>query len=134
VSERSIEGVRREVEGDDTTEESIVNDDSTSPATPSTDSTYEVLVDDNYHYMDEKERYSAGVFPTYGEALAHAKQIVDESLREFLEPGNSAGDLIRSYVLFGVDPWIRPTPEGIERFSARDYARQRATEIASPDP
>ena len=51
--------------------------DSTGKSTPPTDS-YEVFVDDNFHYMDEEERYSAAVFPTYGEALAHAKRIVDE--------------------------------------------------------
>ena len=104
--------------------------DSTGKATPSTDS-YEVLVDDNYHYMDENERYSAGVFQTYGEALWHAKRIVDKSLLDLYEPGKSVADLIASYVLFGEDPWIRPTPEGTERFSARDYARQGALEIVS---
>ena len=111
-----------------------MNADSTDPGAPSADSTYEVLVDDNYHYMDEDERYSAGVFPTYGEALVRAKQIVEDSLLGFREPGQSADDLMRSYVLFGEDPWIRPTPEGTERFSARDYARQRAPEIASSGP
>ena len=104
--------------------------DSTGEATPSTDS-YEVLVDDNFHYMDEEERYSAGVFQTYGEALGHAKRIVDESLLHLHEPGKSVGDLIARYVSFGEDPWIRPTPEGTERFSARDYARQRALEVVN---
>ena len=104
--------------------------DSTGKATPSTDS-YEVLVDDNYHYMDENERYSAGVFQTYGEALGHARRIVDKSLLDLHEPEKSVADLIASYVLFGEDPWIRPTPEGTERFSARDYARQGALEIVS---
>lgn len=105
--------------------------DSTDRTTPSTDSTYEVLVDDNYHYMDESERYSAGVFQTYGEALEHAKRIVDSSLLDLVEPGKSGADLMASYVMFGEDPWIRPTPENTERFSARDYARQRAPEIVS---
>lgn len=101
--------------------------------TPPTARTYEVLVDDNYHYMDEDERYSAGVFPTYDEALARARRIVDESLLELLEPGATVADLMKNYLLFGVDPWIKPTPEGTDRFSARDYARQRALEIAGPD-
>jgi hypothetical protein len=92
-------------------------------------STYEVVVDDNFHYMDESERYVAGKFRTYAEALEHAKRIVDDSLRHLLEPGKSVDDLMASYVMFGDDPWIRPTPEGTERFSARDYARQRAPEI-----
>ena len=104
--------------------------DSTGKSTHPTDS-YEVFVDDNFHYMDEEERYSAAVFPTYGEALAHAKQIVDKSLLDLHEPGKSADDLMASYVQFGEDPWISPTPEGTERFSARDHARQRALEIES---
>ena len=47
--------------------------DSTGRATPSPDS-YEVFVDDNYHYMDEDERHRAGVHKTYGKALEHAKR------------------------------------------------------------
>lgn len=97
---------------------------------PTVDS-YEVLVDDNFHYMDEDERYSAGVFQTYGEALRHAKQIVDKSLHELHETGKSADDLMAGYLLFGQDPWIRPTPQGMERFSARAYAPQRAHEIVT---
>ena len=31
---------------------------------------FEVFVDDNYHYTDEDERYSAGEFDNYEEALA----------------------------------------------------------------
>ncbi len=104
--------------------------DGTGKETPSTDS-YEVLVDDNFHYMDEDERYSAEVFQTYAEALGLAKRIVDESLLDLHDPGKSVGDLIASYVSFGEDPWIRPTQEGTERFSARDYARQRAPEVVS---
>ncbi len=106
-----------------------MENESTGKGTASNDASYEVLVDDNFHYMDEKERYTAGVFQTYDEALKRAKQIVDRSLRDLHEPGKSVDDLIAGYVLFGEDPWIKPTPEGIERFSARDYARQRAPEI-----
>jgi hypothetical protein len=108
--------------------EQIMDHDSTTEVSPSVDS-YEVFVDDNFHYMDEDERYSSGVFQTYSEALRHAKQIVDKSLRDLHETGKSADDLIASYVSFGEDPWIRPTPQGMERFSARAYAPQRAHEI-----
>ncbi len=81
--------------------------------------------------MGEKNTLKGVVFQTYGEALGHAKRIVDKSLLDLYEPGKSVADLITSYVLFGEDPWIRPTPEGTERFSARDYARQGALEIVS---
>lgn len=85
----------------------------------------------NFHYMDEDERYSAGVFKTYDEALKKAKRLVEKSLLEFLEPGKSVDDLMALYVQFGEDPWIRPTPDGVERFSAREYARERAAELLS---
>jgi len=104
--------------------------DSNSEVSPSVDS-YEVFVDDNFHYMDEDERYSAGVFQTYSEALRHAKGIVEKSLRDLHETGKGADDLMASYVSFGQDPWIRPTPHGTERFSARAYAPQRAHEIVA---
>ncbi len=104
--------------------------DSTNEVSPSVVS-YEVFVDDNFHYMDEDERYSSGEFQTYSEALRHAKRIVDKSLRDLHETGKSADDLIASYVSFGQDPWIRPTPQGTERFSARAYAPQRAHEIVA---
>ncbi len=103
---------------------------SAGEASPSP-TTYEVLVDDNFHYMDESERYASGVFHTYDQALKHARRIVDRSLLDLMEPGKSADDLIASYVMFGEDPWIRPTPEGTERFSAREYARDRAPDIVS---
>jgi hypothetical protein len=92
-------------------------------------STFEVFVDDNFHYMDEDERYSAGTFKTYGAALEKAKSIVDRSLLHLHEPGVSADELMASYATFGEDPFIVPTPEGVERFSARDYARQRAPKV-----
>jgi hypothetical protein len=98
-------------------------------ANHSADETFEVFIDDNFHYMDEDERYSIGRFKTYGAALEKAKSIVDRSLNDLLEPGKSADELMASYVMFGEDPFIRPTPEGVQRFSARDYARQRAPEV-----
>lgn len=32
-------------------------------------SPYKVMVDDNFHYMDESERYELGIFPTAEEAI-----------------------------------------------------------------
>jgi hypothetical protein len=92
---------------------------------------FEVFVDDNFHYMDEDERYNAGSFGTYEEALAHAKRLVDRSLTGLLEPGMDQDELMSRYVMFGDDPWIRPTPDGAERFSAREYARSRAGVVTS---
>jgi len=39
---------------------------------------YTVFVDDNFHYMDESERYKLGDFPDCASAVAACKKIVDE--------------------------------------------------------
>jgi hypothetical protein len=88
---------------------------------------FELFVDDNYHYMDEKSRYSVGSFATYEEALARAKAIVDEFLEEHFEPGMTSKDLYEGYVGFGEDPFI--VPAGTPRFSAWDYARAKCEEL-----
>lgn len=82
---------------------------------------YTVFVDDNYHYMDESERYQQGVYETVAGAVAACKMIVDDFLRSAHKPGMTSDQLIKQYVMFGEDPWISPKPEG--GFSARDYAR-----------
>jgi len=48
---------------------------------------YKVLVDDNFHYMDEDERYELGEFDTSEDAIAPCKKIVDECLRGSHKPG-----------------------------------------------
>lgn len=93
---------------------------------------YKVLVDDNYHHMDEESRYELGVFETRDEALAAAKRIVDDFLSSSLRPGMTAEELYTIYVGFGEDPFIVPvtsTDEGLD-FSAWSYARDRCAHIA----
>ena len=91
--------------------------------------TFRVMVDDNYHYMDESERYEHGEFATLGAAIAAARQIVDEYLHSAYKPGMSADQLMASYCQFGEDPFIiAPEIKGVV-FSARDYARGRCPEI-----
>jgi hypothetical protein len=89
--------------------------------------TYIVWVDDNYHYMDEDERYKLGEFKTLDAAIAACKKIVDDFLASTYAPGMSAAELNASYTGFGEDPWIA----GEERvlFSAWTYAEQRCAEI-----
>jgi hypothetical protein len=89
------------------------------------------MVDDNFHYMDESERYSAGEFATLAEALAVAKGIVDEYLTSAYQRGISADDLMASYVMFGEDPFIVTAEVPGVVFSARDYARKRVAEMCS---
>ena len=67
-----------------------------------------MLVDDNYHYMDEDARYQYGVFATSEEAIAACKAIVERCLQEAFEPGMGASALLSQYRMFGDDPFIVP--------------------------
>ena len=89
--------------------------------------TYTVEVDDNYHYMDESERYTLGEYDTWEEALAAAKKVVDD----FLDASSESGaKLYDDYVSFGEDPFISGgPPDGQESFSAWAYAKRRCEEI-----
>lgn len=93
---------------------------------------FRVLVDENSHYMDEEERYEAGLFPTAEAAVEAARRIVDEYLISAHRAGMTAEQLFESYKSFGEDPFI--VGEGEERlnFSAWDYARQRCHEMCMP--
>ena len=91
-------------------------------------SRYKVMVDDNFHYMDEDERYHHGIFSTAEEAIAACKRIVDENLENQVKPGMTATELYESYTNFGSDPFVvtlSPADERID-FSAWDYARERS--------
>lgn len=89
---------------------------------------YRVCVDDNFHFMDESERYELGEFESQEEALAAAKDIVDRGLETVYKPGMSAEELFGNYTMFGEDPFI--VPEDSE-FSAWEYARKRCFQICS---
>ena len=87
---------------------------------------YRVLVDDNFHFMDETERYEQGAYPTLAAAIQACQAIVDDFLLSALKPGQTAQELYILYTGFGEDPFILPPPgEPRVPFSAWDYARQR---------
>jgi hypothetical protein len=89
--------------------------------------TYTVFVDDNFHYMDESERYKLGEFPDCASAMAACKKIVDEFLTS--SGANNDAGLYNQYVTFGEDPWIS-SDDSECKFSAWNYARERAKELA----
>ena len=95
---------------------------------------YKVLVDDNFHYQDEDERYEQGQFETYEAALEAAQTIVNEFLASEYRPGMTAEQLYEQYTGFGEDPFIKPHPDDRERFSAWDYAKKRCEEICTAAP
>ncbi len=86
---------------------------------------YVVMVDDNFHYMDEDERYRHGEFSDGGVAIEQCRQIVDEYLESALKPGMSAEELWDSYKSFGEDPFIQGVDVAPGHFSAWDYARDQ---------
>lgn len=89
---------------------------------------YRVLVDDNFHSMDESERSELGEFDTLEAAVAACKSIVDEFLIANYRPGMTAAELSAQYAFFGEDPFV-VTGQGTVPFSARDYATERVKHI-----
>lgn len=87
-----------------------------------------VMVDDNFHFTDESERYKSGEYETYDEAVAKCKSIVDEYLESALEPNMSANQLYTSYQMFGEDPFIEG--EKGYAYSSWDYAKERCSDLA----
>ena len=89
---------------------------------------YAVYVDDNFHYMDEDERYKLGEFSDCASAVAVCKEVVDRCLREGSSETSTVAELLKGYLLFGDDPFI-VTNDPDCKFSARDYARLRCEQM-----
>ena len=94
---------------------------------------YKVLVDDNFHYQVEEERYELGTYATAEEAVGACRKLVDEWLMHTYKPGMTAARLYELYVCFGDDPFIVGPPDtrAATRFSAWDYAQERAAAICN---
>lgn len=94
---------------------------------------YTVWVDDNFHYMDESNRYELGKYESLAAAIAAAKRIVDEYLLSAYKHGITADQLYHSYVSFGEDPFIIPSEGNEILFSAWNYAKARCQELCEPN-
>jgi hypothetical protein len=70
---------------------------------------YHVMVDDNFHYMDETYRECVGTFENYQDALALAQNIAAESVLS--NKSSTAEETYEKYQSFGKDPFIRPFGE-----------------------
>jgi len=89
---------------------------------------FRVMVDDNFHFMDEDERYQHGVFDTVDEALSKCREIIDADLAAMAKPGLSPQALYDLYVNFGRDPFIvcdGADDKAAAAWSAWDYAKSR---------
>ena len=96
---------------------------------PESTAVFRVLIDDNFHYMDKEARVDGPTFVTYAQARDWVRDFMDRQLEELYEPGMDPSSLISRYKMFGEDPWIQPTPDGVKRWSAWSYAEQRAEAV-----
>ena|SRR5688500_13460771 len=90
---------------------------------------YTVIVDDNFHHMENGERYKLGEFDTCEAAIAACKKVVDDFLIPTYEPHHTQEELWKLYTTFGDDAFI-VTEDPACRFSGWNYARERCREIA----
>jgi hypothetical protein len=95
---------------------------------PAKEHKYKVMVDDNFHYMSERERFQAGEYGRCEEATAECKRIVDSFLERAHKEGMTAEELMKSYMSFGEDPFIISDDADCV-FSAWNYAKQRCAEL-----
>jgi hypothetical protein len=89
---------------------------------------YIVYVDDNFHHMDENERYKLGEFSTCEEAMNNCKKIVDDFLKRGFSEGTTYYELYQGYTLYGEDPFIVSDDPNCT-FSAWTYAKKRCREL-----
>lgn len=89
---------------------------------------YEVLVDDNFHFMDESERSSMGSFATLREALSLCLEIIGRDILQGDCEHKTAEEINNAYMMMGEDPHI-VGPHKMP-FSAWDYAKDLATALA----
>jgi hypothetical protein len=67
---------------------------------------FELFVDDNYHHMDEEERYLHGTYETYDEAVVSAKKIIDNFFANPECRKRTAEQLFSGWAHFGDNPFI----------------------------
>jgi hypothetical protein len=98
-------------------------------------SRYKVMIDDNFHYMEEDGRAEHGRFATAAEALDACRQLVDQSLVAEYKAGATAQQLYERYASFGDDPFVVALGEAPKvEFSAHAYARERTRGLTAPEP
>ena len=92
---------------------------------------YTVTVDDNFHFMDKDERWTAGTYGSLREALDKCLQMVGQDLRQGYRSDITATDLYESYTIMGDDPFITGPMRTV--FSAWNYAKELAEFLAGKE-
>lgn len=93
---------------------------------------YVVYVDDNFHHMDESERYKLGEYSSCEEATEACKKIVDEFFSHTYDENITYEELYNGYTMYGEDPFIVSGDRDCF-FSAWDYAKKRCRELVARD-
>lgn len=88
---------------------------------------YHVFIDENFHFMDESERYSSGDFDSYSEAVDKCKEIIDEFLESAITANDTSESLYMCWLMYGENPFIAGGVE--DMFSASQYTEQRCKEL-----
>jgi hypothetical protein len=92
---------------------------------------WRVMVSDNFDFMDDDAPSCAGSYPTYEDALARAKGIVEASIKN--SQGTTADEIYDHYTSFGDDAFIL-APAGTKQpeslFSSWNYAEELAGKVA----
>ena len=90
---------------------------------------FTVYVDDNYHYMDEDERWTLGVFGSAAEAVSAAKDLVTKSVEHMHEAGMSAEQVFARYQAFGDDPFVVGDGAECRSFHAWTFAEEESQRL-----
>ena len=81
---------------------------------------YQVLIDDNYHTVDDSGPIKAGSFRSLEDAIVKCVRITIRSLDEFYEAGIGPQKLSAQWALFGDDPYV-VGDGGAVPYSARNF-------------
>ena len=86
---------------------------------------YTVKVDDNFHLMDETERYDDKSYSSLKEAIERCEEITIESLKDLYKQkeGIDAKKLLDHWLAFGADPFVY-TGKGEMPFSTREFVTE----------
>jgi hypothetical protein len=91
---------------------------------------YALVVVDNFHPQDSAYQREEGTFLTADEAIAAARQVIERSLVECLEPGMIGDRLLDRFRSFGEITFIFSTDgEPKAEFDPWEYARQKAADL-----
>lgn len=89
---------------------------------------FKVMVDDNYHFGSEGDRYTAGSFASMEEALDKCKEITIKSLKHCYEEGITPEKLSAQWAMFGDDPYVfggtGPVPFSARKFVTTELCKE----------